>query len=119
MDKFYSGYTSGITQVIIGYPLDTIIVYIQSEKNINNIKLKNIYKGVKYSLFTCGLISGLSFGINYNINKYINNYYISGGITGLLTSIVITPVELYKIRSQKLLSSKNINIFTGFKSYHT
>ena len=114
MTEFYSGFMSGITQVLIGYPLDTMIVYKQTGLNINNIKFKNIYKGIQYPLFTCGLISSLCFGINYNLYKYTHNHYISGGITGLLTSIIISPIELYKIRSQKL-KNINVNPFIGFK----
>ena len=112
MIEFYSGFISGIAQIIIGFPLDTIIVYKQTGQNINNIKLKYIYKGIQYPLLSYGLINSLCFGMNYNIHKYTLNHYISGAITGLFTSIIISPMELYKIRSQKL-KHKYINPFTG------
>ena len=35
-------------------------------------------------------------------------------MTGFLTSFIISPIELYKIRSQRLLPT-NISIFTGLK----
>ena len=114
MIEFYSGFISGVAQTIIGHPLDTIIVYKQTGKNINDIKFKNIYKGVQYPLFTSGLIASLCFGINHNIYEYTQNHYVSGCITGLSTSIIISPIELYKIRSQKLKSNK-INPFIGLK----
>ena len=114
MSEFYSGYIAGIAQVIIGYPLDTAIIYKQTGQNIKNIKLKYIYKGIQYPLFTSGIISSLCFGINYNIYIYTNNYYISGAITGIFTSVIISPTELYKIRSQKLKSG-TVHIFTGLR----
>ena len=114
MIEFYSGFLSGIAQTIVGYPLDTIIVYKQTGLDINNIKFKNIYKGVQYPLFSYGLITSLCFGINNKIYTYTQNHYISGGITGVITSIIISPMELYKIRSQKL-KNININPFVGLK----
>jgi len=114
MIEFYSGFISGIAQTIIGYPFDTIIVYKQTGQNINKIKFKYIYKGVKFPLLSSGLITSLCFGINYNLYEYTHNHFISGGITGLITSIIISPIELYKIRSQKL-KHYNINPFIGFK----
>ena len=104
MSEFYSGFLSGIMQTIIGYPFDTIVVYKQTGLNINNIKFKNIYKGIQFPLFASGIINSLCFGINHNINKSTKNHYISGAITGVITSIIISPIELYKIRSQKLKS---------------
>ena len=114
MNDFFNGYITGISQVIIGYPLDTMIVYKQSGRNINSIKIKNIFYGIKYPLFSNGFITSISFGLNYNTFKYTNNHYISGAITGFLTSFIISPIELYKIRSQRLLPI-NISIFTGLK----
>ena len=114
MIEFYSGFMSGIAQTIVGFPLDTIVVYKQTEQNINKIKLKNLYNGFQYPLFSYGLITSLCFGMNHNIFKYTHNHYISGGITGLITSIIISPVELYKIRLQKLKHT-NINPFIGLK----
>ena len=114
MIEFYSGFISGIAQTIISYPLDTIVVYKQTGQNISNIKLKNIYKGVQYPLLTSGLINSLCFGINNSVYKHTHNHFISGSITGLITSIIITPVELYKIRSQRL-KNITINPFVGLK----
>ena len=114
MNDFISGYVTGISQIIIGYPLDTMIVYKQSGRNINTIKLKNIFYGIKYPLFSSGFINSLSFGLNYNTFKYTNNHYISGAISGFLTSFIMSPIELYKIRSQRLLPI-NISIFTGLR----
>jgi len=112
MNDFLYGYITGISQVIIGYPLDTIVVYKQTGKNINNITFKNLFNGIKYPLLSNGFISSICFGLNYNIYNYTNNHYVSGGITGFVTSFIISPIELYKIRSQRLLNT-NIHIFTG------
>ena len=114
MNDFICGYMTGISQVIIGYPLDTMIVYKQTGKNLNTITFKNLFNGIKYPVVSSGLINSLTFGSNYNIYKYTNNHYISGAITGLISSIFISPIELYKIRAQRLLPM-NISRFTGLR----
>ena len=111
MNEYFSGFVSGISQTLVGFPFDTLIVHRQINKQIN---LQNIYRGIQYPLLTSSLINGISFGLNNNINSVIHNYYISGFISGIITSFIINPVELYKIRTQ---SSKkmNISISTGIK----
>ena len=114
MNDFINGYITGISQVIIGYPLDTMVVYRQSGKKINSIKFKTIFYGIKYPLLSNGFITSISFGLSYKIYKYTDNHYISGAITGFATSFIISPIEFYKIRSQRLLPI-NISIFTGLQ----
>ena len=114
MNDFFSGYMTGISQVIIGYPLDTIIIYKQTGKSLNTLKLNNIFNGIKYPLVFSGFINSISFGCNYNIYSHTNNHYVSGAITGFITSFIINPIELYKVRSQRLLPT-NIHLFTGLR----
>ena len=112
MKEYYAGFVTGISQVIIGYPLDTYIIYKQINKTLN---YKNIYKGFQYPLLTSSIINSISFGLTNNLNKKINNFYLSGFISGILTSFIICPIELYKIRTQSL-KKINIKIFTGLKN---
>ena len=51
MNDFFNGYITGISQVIIGYPLNTMVTYKQTGRNINTIKLKQIFYGIKCPLF--------------------------------------------------------------------
>lgn len=112
MKEYSAGFITGISQVIIGFPLDTYIIYKQINKKLN---YKNIYKGVQYPLLTSSIINSISFGLTNNLNKQINNFYLSGLCSGILTSFIICPIELYKIRTQSL-KKINISIFTGFKN---
>ena len=114
MNDFICGYMTGISQVIIGYPLDTMIIYKQTGKSLNTIKFKTLFNGIKYPIVFSGFINSICFGSNYSIYKYTNNHYISGAITGLISSIFISPIELYKIRSQRLLPM-NMPLFTGLR----
>ena len=73
-----------------------------------NININNLYRGLTYPLITFSLINGFAFGNNCNINKRVNNSYISGGITGGLLSLIINPIELYKIQRQQNRIPKDI-----------
>ena len=58
MKDFLIGGIIGLTQTLLGHPLDTIKVRIQNNKKWKNMKLTNYYKGCAYP------ISGL---LIYNI----------------------------------------------------
>tara|TARA_B110001452_G_scaffold224588_1_gene198222 strand:+ start:2034 stop:2717 length:684 start_codon:yes stop_codon:yes gene_type:complete len=116
------GFFAGISQTIIGYPFDTAVIYKQTEKNIRDIKLKYLYRGVQFPLLFNGIISSVCFSMDHNIYNYTkknnisDNHYLSGAITGLTTSIIICPIELYKIRMQKLKTIKLLdNPFIGLR----
>lgn len=85
--EFVAGIFSGITQVMVGHPLDTIKVNKQ-----NNIKVnKRLYQGVKYPLVTHSIIVGLQFDLYYRYNSFVD---------GIITSFIITPIDYYKINKQ-------------------
>jgi solute carrier family 25 carnitine/acylcarnitine transporter 20/29 len=45
------------------------------------------------------------FGTNNYFYTHIHNYYISGMFAGIITSFIINPIELYKVRTQVLLKT--------------
>lgn len=113
--KYYIGPTIGITQTIIGYPLDTLKTLKQNNQSITNYKIINIYKGVQYPLLINTIYNSIFFGIYDYSNKKNNNHFISGGIAGGISSIVLNPFEVYKIKSQTQhrLQFKNKYIYKG------
>jgi len=100
MSDFFNGIIVGISQTIIGHPLDTIKTNIQGGKKINILSPYKLYGGVIYPMISSGIINGIMFYSNGGINEYSNNFFISGGLTGLLTSPIINVFDLYKIKTQ-------------------
>lgn len=85
--EFIAGVFSGITQTLVGHPLDTIKVNKQ-----NNIKINNkLYQGVKYPLVSNAILVGFQFDLYYRYNSLID---------GLVTSLIVTPLDYYKINNQ-------------------
>jgi hypothetical protein len=91
--SFISGVLSGITQTILGHPLDTIKVKLQNNNNFNYSLLKSskIFNGITPVLLTNSLLTGVQF---YSYKEY------SPLLVGLISAILTTPIEYYKIQKQ-------------------
>jgi len=115
---FLAGFLTGGIQTIIGHPLDTIKVLLQTN-NKKNIKLNGLYNGLKYPLLTQSCVSSVLFGSFNFFKKYNLNNMNAGICSGVLTGIILTPIELLKIKEQtnnKINFKKlNYNLFTGLK----
>lgn len=128
--SFYYGILIGSSQAIVGYPLDVLKANLQfsRQNSIINIfktkkNIKNIFRGVGYPIFGLSIINGSVFGLYEKFYKQTNNHFISGMISGGMSSIIITPFEVCKIKLQtdktnklKLFNNKitSLNLYRGF-----
>lgn len=68
--------------------------------------LKGFYKGLSFPLLSIPIINGVSFACNAEANSLfqLENPFLrgllGGSLAGLLTSCIVTPTELIKIRMQ-------------------
>ena len=118
MNDLTAGIFSGFVQTFFGHPLDTIKVLKQSNIELTRKLLtpRSLYKGFLIPFTFSGIINGTIFGINQHLYEKLNNHYMSGFLAGSASTIIVTPMELYKIRKQENLSIKNIFPFKGFVS---
>ena len=102
MDEVVSGGLAGITQTLVGHPLDTVKVCLA---NKTSIMWKNLYRGSLSPLTGAFLVNAQTF---YTYNYFLQKYgiFTSGALTGLGISLIESPTELIKIRMQ-----------TGIKTY--
>jgi solute carrier family 25 carnitine/acylcarnitine transporter 20/29 len=101
INEYLAGGIVGISQVIIGYPLDTIKTNLQSGfKNTNTLTIKQLFSGIKYPMIA-SVISNIAFFGNYDlIYYYTNSTWISGATTGFIGSFILNPYEIRKVRQQ-------------------
>lgn len=123
---YFIGGIVGMSQTVVGHPLDTLKTIKQYNKGFGDFHNQNLvnkfnylYRGIRYPLYISSAFNFGVFGLLNNLQKYTNNYYISGFITGGLMAVPLNPFELYKVRSQvnynnKITSTKN-NLFCGTK----
>ena len=110
-DFIYASISSCLSTIIV-HPLDTLKVWKQTNAKYN---VRMLYKGCAYPIVNSVFINGILFS-NFYDNKYItsiDNKFISGGVNGFLTSFIINPLDIYKIRLQNNMSIKNINPIRG------
>lgn len=112
--EYIIGNTIGLTNIIVGYPLDTIKVHFQKNNKMPKINFK-LYKGVKYPLYSSLILNTMVFGNYNNINKITDNNFISGFILGGIGSIFINPFEINKIKLQINLKNIEYKYFSGLR----
>lgn len=103
MSDFLAGNISGFSQVIIGYPFDTMKILYQAD-NISSKKLtvnnfRRIYRGVFFPLISHSFIIGTEFYFYHNFNSLI---------CSLITGTIQTPIDYFKIQKQ---IGNNINSY--------
>ena len=99
MDGYIAGIASGLSQVALGHPLDTLKTWQQSS-NSPAMSVRALWRGVQYPLVQLPIICGVSFGLYDNLMSLTNNCVTASAISGLLRTPIVTPLEYYKIRAQ-------------------
>jgi hypothetical protein len=100
MNDFINAGIANSVQMVIGYPLDTAKVWVQSDQPFKPITIRNLYSGIKYPLIGQGTATALCFAsYNYGIEKGVNPF-LSAASTGFAISLVAAPVEILKITKQ-------------------
>jgi solute carrier family 25 carnitine/acylcarnitine transporter 20/29 len=117
MDEFILGYCSGIVQTVVGHPFDTIKTNYQARISIYPLTISKLYRGVIPPIMCNSIVISTQFGLNDYFNKYLwGNHFYSGFIAGIGASIILNPIELYKVRLQNNLKNVYINPLFGLKS---
>lgn len=128
---FLSGGMAGLIGKLIICPIDKVKILLQTQNyrtslnlrdnsNNNANKYKELYYYLKKDIKNNGVSSlwvgnmtnisrymtnqAFNFGIKGQIEKRINNKLLCGGITGILSSIILFPFDLVKI---KLVTDKD------------
>jgi solute carrier family 25 carnitine/acylcarnitine transporter 20/29 len=96
MENYISGCFGGMLGTFSSYPLDTYRIRKQTNKVMN----KNLYSGVLSPLFGIAIEKAIVFGTYHQTKKYTNNDFLAGLNSGIFASIVVTPIEKFKILKQ-------------------
>ena len=102
MNEYLLGNLFGISQVIIGYPFDTVKTNLQNFKPIVPLfhSPRLFYKGMQYPLLTSMLGTTLMFGNYSYFLEITENKFISASTTGIIGAFLITPFDHLKIQRQ-------------------
>lgn len=113
---FLVGPAVGITQTIIGHPLDTLKTLKQNDIPIDfkKINIKRMYYGVKYPMGLHIVFNSVAFTTFEMINNKINNEFVSGATAGMISGVIINPFDIYKINRQMGdINTSSYKLFRG------
>ncbi|XP_053553430.1 solute carrier family 25 member 47 isoform X2 [Bombina bombina] len=125
MADFIAGALGGACGVMVGYPLDTVKVRIQTQRNYNGIwhciystykveRLSGFFKGMSVPISTVSVSSSIVFGMYrnclYNLCKLKYgttkvkpskfDIFLSGYAAGAAQALVSSPADMAKVRLQ-------------------
>jgi len=114
MNDFYNGILVGFTQTLVGQPFDTLKVIKQTSKiNYKRIKFLKLYRGVSFPLIGSGLYNSIQFGLHDMLYKNNISHFFAGAFGGFCSSIIINPLDIYKINYQLTKKKKLHNLCKG------
>ena len=118
LDRFVAGTCSGVALVLVGHPLDTLKVRMQTGVDgslraafgnlVRSEGIRGLYRGMLPPLVLTGGINTVLFGIQFNLVAKMQgdgpprpaNAMKAAVISGALISVLVTPMELTKSRLQ-------------------
>jgi len=102
MRDIKTGLIAGSTQIIIGYPLDTIKTLIQNKINWRNLKILDFYRGAQYRLPLAVSKNSIIFPSHKYAKEYTNSNILAGAFAGITVSPVQYFFDVIKIKKQTL-----------------
>lgn len=100
----FLGSISGVTCVVVGHPLDTIKVRIQT--NAKGPLFRHLFRGILPPLIAVtpswvGVFVAYGAALKLVGSNDMGSVALAGGLSGLAYSVVMCPFELVKVNAQK------------------
>ncbi|XP_043470676.1 mitochondrial basic amino acids transporter [Leptopilina heterotoma] len=118
---FLAGCLGGCAGILVGYPLDTVKVHIQTQDH-NNPKYKGtwhcfrslmakdsihgLYRGMSSPMAGVAAVNAIVFGVygtthrTFAESEHLGIYFLAGASAGMAQTPVCSPIELAKTRLQ-------------------
>ncbi|XP_067400533.1 solute carrier family 25 member 45 [Emydura macquarii macquarii] len=124
--EFVAGWISGAAGLVLGHPVDTVKVRLQTQSDYRGIldcvirtyrqeTVLGFFKGMSCPLFSVAMSNSVMFGAYSNALLYLSNtphrdrsanppsyahIFTAGCFAGLVQAVVLAPVDLIKVRLQ-------------------
>jgi len=109
--KLVIGVSTGLVQLCIGHPFDTIKTNVQIEQNKSSIFIikkifnqrgvRGFYKGWQYPFYSSIFLNSIFFGgYDYLKETHKMNSFVNGALMGLVGGFIIQPFEVFKCQLQ-------------------
>ena len=108
--EFLGGFCVGVSQVVVGHPLDTIKVLLQNNKPALGHPIRNYYFGWKFPALSSLFYNSIAFPV-YEANKS-QGAPLAGAIAGAAATPLVYILDLGKIKQQMKMP-------ISIKTFHT
>lgn len=130
---FFAGCLGGCAGIMVGYPLDTVKVHMQTQDYrspkykgtlhclrtlIMKESVKGLYRGMSSPMAGVAGVNAIVFGVYGQAQKHMSDsdrlsyHFLAGATAGIAQTPLSSPIELAKTRMQ-LQSSKGGSKFSG------
>jgi len=116
MIDIISAFGVGISETLIGHPLNTAKILIQNKKKWYGLPLRHYYRGIRYPLASGTFFNMMVFPIKERTYKYTNNYFLSGVLAGIIVTPQIYFIDTFTIKKQTN-QSVSMSMFKGSKGF--
>jgi len=122
MIETLSGACAGVVGTIVGHPLDTVKVRLQTHpglyhgltdcfvKLVQSEGLNSLYRGISSSLLSLTILNTVAFGLFGETKKLMSkslnrdlkqlDFFLVGGFVGFCSGFISTPFEMVKVQLQ-------------------
>lgn len=121
--EYKKGAIIGISQTILGHPLDTLKTWRQNGNNTKLIldsefktNIRNLFRGVTYPFILSIGYNSFLFGFYSKLKKESYSSLEAGAVSGTILGVILNPFEYYKIQCQTKIS-ENISLYP-FRGVH-
>ena len=118
MDEFVKGSFGGLCGTILSHPFDTIKSRMQSGIAFKDaIKMRHFYYGLRAPIIGIPFEKSIVFGFyKYSKDNGINTF-CSGIIGGFMSTLIVTPIEYFKINKQINSTNTTNTLRTIYKGF--
>jgi len=134
LKEFLAGGCSGVAQILVGHPFDTIKVRLQTDKSgttalqmvqntVKNEGFLAVYKGMLTPLVGIAFVNSVLFAAYGNTMRLVKSdpnakptlvqLYFVGGVAGVANAFVLSPIELVKTRLQVQRNAGSAGAYKG------
>lgn len=98
--EYAIGYSVGITQTLVGYPLDTIKTRLQNSNVTRITPGVKLAVGIRFPLVNSTIINTMTFGNRDLFQKFTENKLVSYTLVGITNGIVQNQLDYCKVKAQ-------------------
>jgi len=116
--EYLPGVCAGISQIIVGHPIDTVKVLIQNKMKYRGLSIKDYYRGCRLPMVTSIIFNSIIFPVHSYIYNLTSNHLLAGAGSGLAVTPFIFTLENIKIANQTK-KKVNLSFLKSMNSFYT